>query len=407
MKDKRSPKIDFAQLELDIADVIIIAITSEELVSEINKKGCEILGYTKAEIVGRNWFDFFIPVRMRDRMKLLFHEMLSETNPLQHYENPVLTRLGEERMISWHNILLTDAKGKFVGTLSSGVDVTELKRAEKAVKESEMRLRTTLDSMLEGCEIIDYDWRYRYINDTAATQGRSSKEKLLGRTMMEMYPGIENTELYRNFQRCMTDRVSHQMETEFTFPDGSKGWFEARIEPVPEGILILSLDITKRRELEEELNRYRHRLEVSVAERTAEFSQEHEKLNLELQNRRRTEEELKLRSMILDNAKIPIFLINSRGDFLFANEAASTVYGYDQEELLNMNLRQLLPPEDAHLTKSRLKEVFKKHQIDTKTVHVLKDKTVMQVQVHQKLIRTTHGEFIVYVVQDITVKSRH
>ena len=402
MRDPMSVKMKLAQLHSDIADVMIVAISAEETVIEVNRKGCEILGYTKAEIMGKNWFDNFIPQKMRDKIRPLFHQMLKGTIPLEHYENPVLTKQGEERIISWHNILITDEAGNAIGTLSSGADVTEQKQVEKALRESEERFRSTLDGMLEGCQIIDYNWRYAYVNKAAARQGRRVKEELLGHTMMEMYPGIDRTEMFGYLQRCMANRISHQMENEFTFPDGSKGWFELRIEPVPEGVLILSLDITKRKELEEELNKYRHRLEGVVAERTAECAKANEQLIQEIEAHRKVEEGLMLRAMILDNAREAIFLVNSKGDFAYANEAASKTYGYTRDEFLNMNLRQLLRQQDAHLIDSRLKEVFEKGQLELETIQVKKDKTLMPVQVRHSLIRTLHGQFIVSVMRDIT-----
>ncbi len=142
------------------------------------------------------------------------------------------------------------------------VNLTERKRAEEALRESEKHLRNTLDSMLEGCQIIGFDWRYLYVNDAVARHGRRAKEELLGHTMMEMYPGIEETEMFAALRRCMGKRIPHHMENEFTFPDGSKGWFELSIQPVPEGIFILSLDITDRKRAEEELRRVNRALRV-------------------------------------------------------------------------------------------------------------------------------------------------
>ncbi len=114
----------------------------------------------------------------------------------------------------------------------------------------EEHYRSTLENMLEGCQIIGFDWRYLYLNDAVARQSRQSKEELLGHTMMEMYPGIEQTEMFAVLQNCMAKRLPHRMETEFSFPDGSQGWFELSIQPVPEGIFILSLDITERKRAE-------------------------------------------------------------------------------------------------------------------------------------------------------------
>jgi len=107
--------------------------------------------------------------------------------------------------------------------------------------------RDVLESLLEGCQVIGFDFRYLYVNATVAAQGQRSKEQLIGRTMMECYPGIENTPVFFALRRCMSDRTHHSMENEFTFPDGSIGWFELRLVPVPEGTCILSMDITERK----------------------------------------------------------------------------------------------------------------------------------------------------------------
>jgi PAS domain S-box-containing protein len=107
--------------------------------------------------------------------------------------------------------------------------------------------------MLEGCQIIGYDWRYLYVNDAVAEHGRVTKEALLGKTMMEVYPGIEKTKMFSKLRKCMENRVPMFMENEFVFAAGIKGWFELRVQPVPEGIFILSIDITERKKTEEAL----------------------------------------------------------------------------------------------------------------------------------------------------------
>ena len=101
-----------------------------------------------------------------------------------------------------------------------------------------------LNSLLEGCQVIGFDYTYLYVNDTVVAQGRQSREQLVGHRMVECYPGIDGTSMFAALRRCMKERKHARMENEFTFPDGSKGWFELRFIPVPEGTCILSLDIT-------------------------------------------------------------------------------------------------------------------------------------------------------------------
>ena len=86
-----------------------------------------------------------------------------------------------------------------------------------------------LDHLMEGFQLISYDWRYLYVNAAVVRHGKYSKENLLGYTMMEKYPGIENTDLFSVLKACMDKRVSRKMENEFVYPDGSSGWFELNI----------------------------------------------------------------------------------------------------------------------------------------------------------------------------------
>ena len=383
----------------DQADAMMIAIGSDELVTDLNRKASEILGYSKEKIKGKNWFDTFVPETEREAARHLFHDMLTGSLRHVHSEYSLITRKGEERTFNFHNIIVSDKKGKTVGVLSSGDDVTERRRKEKALKEVENRLQVSLESMIEGCQIIDYDWRYVYLNEAAATQGRKKKEELLGYTMMQVYSGIDRTEMFNNLRNCMTNRVPHQMDNEFTFPDGSKAWFELRMEPVPEGVLILSMDITKNKAIEAELTGYRHRLEQVVAQRTAECAKANEELTRKIEEAQKTEEGLKLRATILDNAKEAIFLVNTKGDFVYANVAATEAYRYSLDEFLNMNIRVLLPPKDAPSLEGLLKQIIEKRKTSLEMIHLRKGGAEMTVKVYSNLVRTVHGQFIVVAIR--------
>jgi two-component system cell cycle sensor histidine kinase/response regulator CckA len=113
--------------------------------------------------------------------------------------------------------------------------------------------RDVLDSLQEGCQVIGFDWKYLYVNDALVSQGRLGREQLLGRTMMECYPGLETQAFFAVLRRCMQDRTSERTEIDFTFPDGSAGWFDLRIIPVPDGICIISLDTTDARRAKNKL----------------------------------------------------------------------------------------------------------------------------------------------------------
>ncbi len=133
--------------------------------------------------------------------------------------------------------------------LAAAVRARESEIQELKVLRSESeRLKTTLDRMAEGAQIIGRDWKYIYVNDEAARQGLRTKEELLGRTIMEQYPGIDQTPLFASLRRCMVEGVSEHFENQFTFPDGTAGWFDLSLQPLPEGVFILSTDITQRKQ---------------------------------------------------------------------------------------------------------------------------------------------------------------
>ena len=144
-------------------------------------------------------------------------------------------------------------------------------RAEAALRASELRYRSTLDSMLEGAQILGFDWRYIYLNEAAVRQNRRPNEELLGRSMLDAWPGMEHAPVFRHIERCMLERSHFHVQTEFEFPDGTSGWFDLRGQPVPEGIFLLSIDITERLEAEALLREMNERLEAKVEARTTEL----------------------------------------------------------------------------------------------------------------------------------------
>lgn len=121
------------------------------------------------------------------------------------------------------------------------------------MQHDEAVIKLALEQTHEGLQIIDRNWRYVYVNAAAAAHGHSTKEKLTGKTMMECYPGIEETEMFGDLQYVMHHSKPRRVENEFAYADGTKCWFELFIEPFDDGILVRTIDITSKKSLESQL----------------------------------------------------------------------------------------------------------------------------------------------------------
>jgi len=133
---KRKNTEENAKKYLNIVGNIIVALNSKGKIVLLNKKGYEILGYKEGELIGKDWFKTCLPKENRKEVKKVFKKcMNSKAKLIEHYKNPILTKEGKKKIISWHNALLKDKKGNIIGTLSSGEDITKHEKAEKELKE--------------------------------------------------------------------------------------------------------------------------------------------------------------------------------------------------------------------------------------------------------------------------------
>ncbi len=133
--------------------------------------------------------------------------------------------------------------------------ISKIQRQNKEISNSMNLYKFTMDKMIEGIQIIDFEWKYIYVNDTAALHGRKSKFQLLNKSVFEVYPNFKATNIYSILDLCMKERRSHLLENEFEYEDGSSSWFTLSVQPIKSGILVLSHDITKRKKYENDLKR--------------------------------------------------------------------------------------------------------------------------------------------------------
>jgi len=152
---------NIAQIYFDNANVIVLALDAEAKVLLINEKGCEVLGCKQKEVIGKHWFSNFLPSDYCLQYQRCFEKIMSgELDTFRDEENPILTKQGEERIISWHNSYFKDERGNIIGTLSCGQDVTGYRQAEKKLRKSEILIQTLINSLPFDVFAIDLDGCY-------------------------------------------------------------------------------------------------------------------------------------------------------------------------------------------------------------------------------------------------------
>lgn len=116
------------------ADVIVVGLNRMGHVEFVNPFFLELTGYDENEVIGKDWFEFFIPSKESYTVQSAFIEILDfEFHP--HYYNPVLTKSKEEKMVRWFNVRTRDQNENITGSLSIGVDITEdLREKEEIIK---------------------------------------------------------------------------------------------------------------------------------------------------------------------------------------------------------------------------------------------------------------------------------
>jgi PAS domain S-box-containing protein len=331
---------DKAQKYLDIAGVIFVVLNTDHTISLVNKKSLEILGYKEEEIIGKNWFELFIPEKDKNQVKRAFEKILAgEIELVEYYENPILTKDGKERIIEWHNTVIKDENGIITTILSSGMDITERKKAEELLHQTKEQLRLLMENSEDFIAMQDREGRYLYYN--APLKYGISSDEVIGKTPFDIHDPSSAEEIMESLRRVVNEGDTLKFESDQIWM-GESLWFNHHIYPIKDSsgkvisVGTIARDITTQKILELELKKHKDQLEELVKERTLELMLSNKKLEDEIIEGKKTAETLLQSKIILDSIADGVFTVDTNSIIKSFNKAAEIITGFNTEDALGI-----------------------------------------------------------------------
>jgi len=309
-----------AERYLDIAAQIILALDKNGNIVLLNDSGHKILGYKKGEISGKNWFDTCLPPQKANENKNAFKMLMRGSNKGLNYENPIKRKNGNELIILWYYTVLKDNNGNINGLLCSGKDITDIKRAEKALVISEERYNLAMQAANDGIFDLDLVSNKIYFSPRW--------KKMLGYKENEIKNDISEwkrliwSEDLKKSEEILKEHLEgkrNRFEIEYKMKHKNGQWIDILLrasatfdeEGKPSRLIGTHVDISERKHIEEALKR---------------------------------SEEI-FRSF-LENINLVGLILDKEGNMLFVNDYMLELTGWKRQEVLYKNWFEYLISEE-------------------------------------------------------------
>ena len=227
------------------------------------------LGISPEEVPGKSDYDL-VPVEIAEKYRA-DDKRVMESGEIKDIEEVYILG-GQEIIIHTVKTPVRDEEGNITGVLGIFWDITEQKRLERALSESEEKYRTLVETAGETIITMDREGVYLFMNKTAAERLGGKPEDYIGKTIWDAFPkGIADRQMA--IIRGVIDTGNGDKHVAPTQLQGQMRWYNVTVEPLRDSsgkiaaALILARDIHELRQAEMELETYREKM--ARAERLA------------------------------------------------------------------------------------------------------------------------------------------
>lgn len=297
---------------------LLVKIDPEGNFLFVSPSYCRIFGNTEEELLQRSFLSFVHEEDRATTVKAI--EQLSEAPHTMYIEQRALTHEGW-RWLGWQNTAVRDESGEVMAIIGVGRDVTERRMAERALIESEKRLRTVISNLPVIMFTFDREGRFTMSEGKGLESLGLRPAEVVGASIWELY--ADHTAVLESIRRAL--RGEAFVETVTLQGKFFETWYSPVFDDDGQlsSVIGVAADVTERKKSEEELNQYRNHLEELVEARTLELERANERLG-------------RFR-FALDSAADNIYIIDPvKMKYVDVNDSSVTSLGYTREELLNM-----------------------------------------------------------------------
>lgn len=303
-----------AEKYFNIAGVMLLVLDTDGNIQDINEKGCSLLSLEKKDIIGKNWFENFIPDIARKEIKDVFTQVMRQKgifNTLD-YENPIVDSKGQKKDIFWHNTKFYDVDGNIKGVLCSGEDVTERNNALRKIVDNEKRFRSLFEKAPLGYQSLDENGCFLDVNEKWQEIFGYNKDEVIGESIENLLPDDVKSIFKNRFEMFKKTGSIHS-----EFPMKAKNG--KMIEVAFDGNIVYD-------------NHHG-------------FMRTHCTINditeLKIINEKLKENEKKL-SLFMSNVEEAIYGIDINENCTFINQSFTDLLGYKEDEVIGKNMHDLI-----------------------------------------------------------------
>ena len=247
---------EFAENLINTASVMVLGLDLEGRVTIFNKAAEEITGYTRSEITGLSWFETVVPKKRYPEVWQKI-ERLAKQGDVGAFENPIITKAGEERYISWNSNQIQE-RGRVTGILSFGLDITDRRRVEQDLAWERSLFTMLMENLPDYIYFKDRASRFiRISRSHARLFGLKDPYEAVAKTDADFFSIHHAQKAFGDEQQVMKSGTPIvDIEERETYTDRPDTWVVTTKMPLrdPDGNIVgtfgISHDITDRKQLE-------------------------------------------------------------------------------------------------------------------------------------------------------------